>query len=57
MVPRILSAAEWDALSRGLNQRVKALNLYLRDIYGTASADAGVLPAELVSRTRSSGPK
>jgi uncharacterized circularly permuted ATP-grasp superfamily protein len=29
VIPRILAAAEWDTLRRGLEQRVKALNLYL----------------------------
>ena len=30
VIPRILSAGEWDRLSKGLEQRVKALNLYLK---------------------------
>ncbi len=34
VLPRILSAGEWDLLRRGLEQRVKALNLYIKDIYG-----------------------
>src|SRR3981081_3148072 len=34
VLPRILSAAEWDVLSAGLEQRVKAINAYIRDIYG-----------------------
>src|ERR1700754_3377590 len=34
VLPRILSAAEWKLLSRGLEQRVKALNLYIKDVYG-----------------------
>ena len=34
VIPRILSATEWDTLRRGLEQRVKAINAYLRDIYG-----------------------
>src|SRR3954453_14485887 len=31
VLPRILSAAEWDILRRGLEQRVKALNAYIGD--------------------------
>ena len=34
IVPRIISSAEWNFLSRGLEQRVRALNLFLADIYG-----------------------
>ncbi|HYA16674.1 MAG TPA: circularly permuted type 2 ATP-grasp protein, partial [Bryobacteraceae bacterium] len=34
LVPRIIPRSEWDVIERGLEQRVTALNLYLRDIYG-----------------------
>src|ERR1700735_3029357 len=34
IVPRVLDGAEWDLLSRGLTQRVQALNAFLRDVYG-----------------------
>ena len=33
IVPRIIPAAEWRTLERGLKQRVQALNLFLRDVY------------------------
>ena len=33
LLPRIVSAAEWDVIERGLTQRITALNLFLRDIY------------------------
>jgi uncharacterized circularly permuted ATP-grasp superfamily protein len=33
MVPRIIPAAEWEFLERGLAQRITALNLFLHDIY------------------------
>ena len=49
VLPRILSAGEWDLLRRGLEQRVKALNLYIKDIYGPREVlRAGVIPPELV---------
>ena len=32
-IPRIVSGAEWDALERGLFQRLRALNAFLWDIY------------------------
>jgi len=33
IVPRIISAEDWDHLERGLAQRVRALNAFLDDIY------------------------
>ena len=32
-IPRIIPAAEWEQLERGLVQRLTALNLFLKDIY------------------------
>jgi uncharacterized circularly permuted ATP-grasp superfamily protein len=32
VVPRIISAREWRKLSRGIEQRVRALNAFLHDI-------------------------
>jgi uncharacterized circularly permuted ATP-grasp superfamily protein len=49
VLPRILSAAEWDFLRAGLEQRVKALNLYIKDVYGRREIlRAGVVPEDLV---------
>ena len=49
LVPRILTAAEWEMLERGVRQRVAALNAFLWDIYHdqTILRDK-VVPAELV---------
>jgi uncharacterized circularly permuted ATP-grasp superfamily protein len=33
VIPRIIPAAEWRTLEAGLRQRVKALNLFLHDVY------------------------
>lgn len=33
-IPRVIDAEEFDYLERGLKQRVMALNLFLKDIYG-----------------------
>ena len=33
LLPRIVSAADWDIIERGLTQRITALNLFLKDIY------------------------
>ena len=49
LIPRIITAAEWDVLERGLTQRITALNLFLKDIYTDARVLAdGVVPRELV---------
>ncbi len=33
MVPRIISGGEWRRLARGIEQRVRALNAFIRDLY------------------------
>ena len=50
LVPRVISAAEWSRLERGITQRVKALELYLDDIYGEQEIlRDGVIPRRLVT--------
>lgn len=34
LIPRLISATDWTHLERGLEQRVRALNLFLDDVYG-----------------------
>jgi uncharacterized circularly permuted ATP-grasp superfamily protein len=49
MIPRIIAAAEWRRLSAGIEQRVKALNAFMYDIYHRQEIiKAGRIPAELV---------
>jgi len=50
LVPRILPAAEWAEVERGLAQRIKALNLFLEDLYvgERAAVRDGIVPAWLV---------
>jgi len=48
-IPRVIPKAEWDALAKGLRQRVNALNRFLDDVYhGQEILKAGVIPAEQV---------
>ena len=49
VIPRVIAAADWAKVETGVTQRVKALNLFLHDIYheGRILRD-GVVPAELV---------
>jgi uncharacterized circularly permuted ATP-grasp superfamily protein len=49
LVPRIIAAAEWEQLERGLIQRITALNLFLHDIYHAQRiVKDGVIPASYV---------
>src|SRR5437868_15452160 len=50
IVPRIIDAAEWDHIERGLKQRIRALNLFIDDVYNEARiVREGVVPDSLVS--------
>src|SRR5213594_1018662 len=49
LVPRIVAAAEWAVIERGLKQRIRALNLFIDDIYhGQRIIKDGVVPADIV---------
>jgi uncharacterized circularly permuted ATP-grasp superfamily protein len=49
VLPRIISGSEWSLLERGLKQRVKALNLFLSDIYhGRDILRAELIPHDLI---------
>ncbi|MGB2332076.1 MAG: circularly permuted type 2 ATP-grasp protein [Litorivicinaceae bacterium] len=50
LVPRVMQASEWHHIEKGLKQRLKALNLFLNDVYnGQAIIKDGVVPATLVT--------
>ena len=49
IIPRIITAAEWERLEAGLAQRVRALNMFIHDIYHDQNiVKAGVVPAEQI---------
>ena len=49
LIPRIIPAAEWREMEKGLRQRVTALNRFIEDVYhGQEILKAGVVPAEPV---------
>jgi uncharacterized circularly permuted ATP-grasp superfamily protein len=49
LIPRVITAADWRKLDRGIKQRIKALNLFLWDVYHERKIlKDGVLPADLV---------
>lgn len=48
-IPRVIEHEEWKELEEGLIQRVTALNLFLKDIYGEKKiVKDGVIPPEFV---------
>src|SRR5882757_195941 len=51
VIPRIISGSEWRLLEKCLTQRVKALNMFIKDIYGAREIlRAGIVPDDLIFR-------
>jgi uncharacterized circularly permuted ATP-grasp superfamily protein len=49
IIPRIIPALEWTQLEAGLEQRVKALNMFLYDIYHDQDIiKAGIIPSDQI---------
>lgn len=49
IIPRILEAAEWEHIESGIKQRLKALNIFLKDIYHQQFIiKDGIVPARLI---------
>ncbi|HWE14561.1 MAG TPA: circularly permuted type 2 ATP-grasp protein, partial [Solirubrobacteraceae bacterium] len=49
-VPRLIEAAEWEPLERGLAQRTRALNSFLLDAYAQRRiVDAGLIAEEVIT--------
>ncbi|MEL7514845.1 MAG: circularly permuted type 2 ATP-grasp protein [Pseudomonadota bacterium] len=51
IIPRIISGREWQKLCRGIEQRVRAINAFLYDIYHRQEIiRAGRIPAEMIAK-------
>jgi len=49
LFPRIIAAPDWERIENGLSQRLRALNLFLADIYGAQQIlSDGVVPRDLI---------
>src|SRR6202049_3658861 len=49
VIPRIIAAKEWEIVRRGLEQRMKAINAYIKDVYGRREIlKAKIVPEDLV---------
>ncbi|MGL4461680.1 MAG: circularly permuted type 2 ATP-grasp protein [Planctomycetia bacterium] len=54
LVPRIVEAHEWDRLEKGLAQRIRALNLFIDDVYGSQKIlRDGVVPEDVLHSAKS----
>jgi uncharacterized circularly permuted ATP-grasp superfamily protein len=57
-VPRVIDAAEWEALEAGLLQRARALNAFVLDAYGDQRIFAdGVVPRRLLETSQGYEPR
>lgn len=53
LIPRIINGQEWAVINKGLQQRIKALNLFIQDIYNEKEIlRAGIIPEELIFSSR-----
>jgi uncharacterized circularly permuted ATP-grasp superfamily protein len=58
LVPRIVSHREWSRLSKGIEQRVRAINAFLWDIYNRQEIlRAGRIPQELIAKNEAFVPQ
>lgn len=58
VVPRVLSAAEWDELERGLRQRARALNEFIRDTYTEQRiVREGAIPTRVIETSENLEPE
>ena len=50
IVPRVLSGAKWREMAEGMEQRVRAINAFLADVYsGQEIIKAGIIPEEIIA--------
>ena len=53
IIPRLIMKKEWDTVSEGLAQRVKALNRFIDDVYHEQRIfDDDVLPREYIEKSK-----
>lgn len=58
IIPRIISEREWARVTRGIEQRVRAINAFLHDIYHRQEIiKAGRIPQEMISRNAAFEPR
>ncbi|WP_461102983.1 circularly permuted type 2 ATP-grasp protein [Spirosoma koreense] len=54
IIPRVIESAEWNRLELGLIQRIRALNMFLDDVYNEQNIlNDGVVPRDLIESSKS----
>ena len=49
IIPRIIDTKEWEKIETGLQQRIKAINFFIHDIYGPKKIiKDGIIPSDVV---------
>ena len=49
IIPRIITAAEWAFVEKGIKQRLTALNLFLKDVYNNQFiVKDGIVPIDII---------
>ncbi|PKH03705.1 hypothetical protein CXF72_04800 [Psychromonas sp. MB-3u-54] len=58
IIPRIISAKQWDKTAAGLKQRLKALNMFIADLYGEQLIiKEGIVPEHLITHSKNFRPE
>ncbi|MBD3822043.1 MAG: circularly permuted type 2 ATP-grasp protein [Thiotrichales bacterium] len=58
LLPRVIDEEEWKQVSEGLKQRLKALNLFIEDIYNDQEIlKAGIVPSEIILSSKDYRPE
>ncbi|GAB3402122.1 circularly permuted type 2 ATP-grasp protein [Flindersiella endophytica] len=53
IVPRVLTGQEWSRVERGVQQRIRALEAFLEDVYGNGDVlNDGIVPRRVVATSR-----
>lgn len=56
--PRTIPANEWQEITSGLKQRIKALNLFIEDVYNEQRIfQAGIMPLEVITSSKDYRPE
>lgn len=58
IIPRIIPAKEWNQVAEGLKQRLKALNMFINDLYhGQEIIKDGIVPSYLIENSTNFRPE
>ena len=58
LIPRIIENSEWDFVKKGIIQRLKAINLFLKDIYFDQKIiKEGIIPSKLINNNSAFKPQ